>query len=156
MAKSAGVISLDTGLKTFDLKFTDRDDETVQISFNPTDKGLAVRFKDAQKNIEERLKKFEHIELDEDGTPANTDFIDEFAEMTNIVCEELDKAFNSKISDKVFKYCNPLAVVNGNYFFLTFFEAITPIIQEFGEKENKKASANMDKYLNKYGKYIKK
>lgn len=155
MAKSAGTISLDTGLKTFDLQFTDRDNETVQISFNPTDKGLAVRFKDAQKNIEKRLKKFEHIELDESGIPANSDFIDDFAEMTNIVYEELDKAFNSKISGKVFKYTNPLAVVNGNYFFLTFFEAIMPIIQEFSEKESKKANANMDKYLKKYNKYIK-
>ncbi len=155
MTKPTTVIPIDTGLKTFDLKFTDRD-EIVQIAFNPTDKGLAIRFKNAQKRIEERLKKFEHIELNADGMPENSDFIDDFEEMTNIVYEELDEAFNSKISEKVFKYCNPLAAVNGNYFFLTFLEAITPIIQEFGEKENKKANENMNKYLDKYGKYMKK
>lgn len=148
-------IKLNTGLKTFRLDFTDRGEE-AEISFNPTDKGLTIRFKEAQKRIEERLAAFNDIELEADGTPKNADFIDEFAKMTEIICEEIDIAFDSKISKTVFKYCNPFSCVNGNYFYLTFFEAIAPVIRKYGEAESKKADEKMDKYLQKYSKYIKK
>lgn len=151
----ADTIKLNTGLKTFKIDFTDRG-EVAEISFNPTDKGLAVRLKEAQKRIDDRMKDFGEIELDTDGTPKNADFIDDFAKMTQIVFEEIDIAFDSKISEVVFKYCNPFSTVNGNYFFLTFFEAITPIIQKYGEAEANKSNANMDKYMKKYGKYMKK
>jgi len=148
-------ITLSTGLKTFDLYFADRD-ETVQISFNPTDKGLAVRFKEAQKRIEKATEKFKDVELDEEGNPVDLDFIDQFAEMTEMLYKELDRAFASPICAQVFKYCSPFAIVDGEYFFLAFFEAITPVIQKYAEAENAKANKKMSKYLDKYGKYIKK
>ena len=151
----ADTIKLNTGLKTFKIDFTDRG-EVAEISFNPTDKGLLIRFKETQKRIEERLNPFIDVELGADGTPKKSNFVDEFEKMTNIIYEEIDRAFDSKISEVVFKYCNPFSAVNGNYFYLTFFEAITPIIRKYGAIQTNKANNNMDKYLQKYDKYIKK
>ena len=151
----ADTIKLNTGLKTFKIEFTDRG-EVAEISFNPTDKGLLIRFKEAQKRIGDRLKPFEDVELEADGMPKNSDFVDEFEKMTNIIYEEIDRAFDSKICETVFKYCNPFSAVNGNYFYLTFFEAIAPVIKKCGSIQSSKANANMNKYLQKYGKCIKK
>lgn len=152
------VMKFNTGLKKIPLEFTDRD-ETVYIFINPTEKNLPIKLKKLEENIRTRIDKYSHIELGADGKPENTDFLDEYEEMTNIIYEELNTAFASDISSVVFKYCHPLSIVNGNYYFMTFIEQLIPVVEYYAEAEKeaeKKANERVNKYVDKYGKYIKK
>lgn len=143
-------IKLNTGKEAFPIEFDNGD--KVEIYFNPNDPDLSIRMRDFQKNVEERTDFYNDIALDADGNPVDVSAIDKFEEMRNIVCEELDRAFNSDISSKVFKHCSPFAIVDGNYFMLQFIEAIRPEIEKRVKKANEQTNKNMQKYLKKYGK----
>ncbi len=158
MATNAPVMKFNTGLKKIPIEFTDRG-ETVHIFINPTEKNLPVKLKKLEENIRTRIEKYSHIELGADGKPENLDFLDEYEEMTNIIYEELNTAFASDISSAVFKYCHPLSIVNGDYYFMTFIEQLIPVVEYYAKEEKeaeKKANSNVNKYVDKYGKYIKK
>lgn len=143
-------IKLNTGKEAFPIEFDNGD--KVEIYFNPNDPDLSIRMRDFQKNVEKRTDFYNDIALDADGNPVDVSAIDKFEEMRNIVCEELDRAFNSDISSKVFKHCSPFAIVDGNYFMLQFIEAIRPEIEKRVKKANEQTNKNMQKYLKKYGK----
>lgn len=143
-------IKLNTGKEAFPIEFDNGD--KVEIYFNPNDPDLSIRMRDFQKNVEARTDFYNDMELDADGKPVDVSAIDKFEEMRNIVCEELDRAFNGDISSKVFKHCSPFAIVEGNYFMLQFIEAIRPEIEKRVKKANEQTNKNMQKYLKKYGK----
>ena len=144
------VIKLNTGKEAFPIEFDNGD--KVEIYFNPNDPDLSIRMRDFQKNVEERTDFYNDIPLDAEGNPVDVSAIDKFEEMRNIVCEELDRAFNGDISSKVFKHCSPFAIVEGTYFMLQFIEAIRPEIEKRVKKANEQTNKNMQKYLKKYGK----
>lgn len=144
------VIRLNTGKEAFPIEFDNGD--KVEIYFNPNDPDLSIRMRDFQKNVEARTDFYNDIALDTEGNPVDVSAIDKFEEMRNIVCEELDRAFNGDISSKVFKHCSPFAIVEGNYFMLQFIEAIRPEIEKRVKKANEQTNKNMQKYLKKYGK----
>lgn len=143
-------IKLNTGKEAFPIEFDNGD--KVEIYFNPNDPDLSIRMRDFQKNVEARTDFYNDMALDADGKPVDVSAIDKFEEMRNIVCEELDRAFNGDISSKVFKHCSPFAIVEGNYFMLQFIEAIRPEIEKRVKKANEQTNKNMQKYLKKYGK----
>lgn len=146
------------------------------IYFNPNDPELATRLMKAQDNISNKLDKLEadDLVLKNDGSveiPENVDGYEELSdehkeiltnnaekmvkileETKNILCEEIDNAFNSDISSVVFKYCSPLAVVGGEYFIIQFLNAITPEIQREVNKSNKDVEKKMMKHIGKYQK----
>jgi putative ABC transport system permease protein len=76
------------------------------------------------------MSEIEDIELNNDGTPTDMKVIDDFEKIQNVLCDELDIAFGGDISSVVFKYCSPFAIVNGDYFFIQFIEAIKPEIEK--------------------------
>ena len=87
-----------------------------------------------------------------DGTPKNEELLEKFESINKVICEELDIAFASNVSDIVFKYCSPFAIVGGEYFLIQFVKAIRPEI----EKHNKKANADLQKKMAKHtAKYTK-
>ncbi len=142
---------LNTGKLAFPIEFDNGD--VQNIYFNPNDPDLAIRMKDFQSKVEARTKDLEDIKLKNDGTPEDASAIERFREIRNIVCEELDAAFNGDISSVVFKHCSPFAVVNGDYFIMQFIEAIKPEI----EKHIRKANADVEKKMQKHiAKYVKK
>lgn len=144
-------MKLSTGKLAFPIEFDNGD--VQNIYFNPNDPDLAIRMKDFQSKVEERTKDLEDIKLKTDGTPEDASAIERFREIRNIVCEELDTAFNGDISSVVFKHCSPFAVVNGDYFIMQFIEGIKPEI----EKHIKKANADVEKKMQKHiAKYVKK
>ena len=143
-------IKLNTGKEAFTIEFDNGD--KVEIYFNPNDPDLSIRMRDFQKNVETRTNLYNDMALDAEGKPVDVSAIDKFEEMRNIVCEELDRAFNGDISSKVFKHCSPFAIVEGNYFMLQFIEAIRPEIEKRVKKANEQTNKNMKKYLKKYGK----
>lgn len=144
-------MKLSTGKLAFPIEFDNGD--VQNIYFNPNDPDLAIRMKDFQSKVEERTKDLEEIKLKNDGTPEDASAIERFREIRNIVCEELDTAFNGDISAVVFKHCSPFAVVNGDYFIMQFIEGIKPEI----EKHIKKANADVEKKMQKHiANYVKK
>ena len=143
-------MKLNTGKLAFSIEFDNGD--VQNIYFNPNDPDLAIRMKDFQGKVESRTKDIEDLQLKKDGTPEDASAIERFREIRNIICEELDTAFNGEISAVVFKHCSPFAIVNGDYFIMQFIEGIKPEI----EKHIKKANASVEKKMQKHiANYIK-
>lgn len=144
-------MKLKTGKLAFPIEFDNGD--VQNIYFNPNDPDLAIRMKDFQGKIEARTKELEDLKLGPDGTPEDSASVERFREIRNILCEELDAAFNGEISAVVFKHCSPFAIVNGEYFLVQFIEGITPEIEKHIKKANAQVEKNMQKHI---ANYIKK
>lgn len=167
-------LKLSTGRVAFPIEFDNGD--VQNIYFNPSDPELGTRFVAANEAITKRMEDLEikDIELDPTGEPVNVSDFENFDDITEtqaeyikkraavisevtaqtkkIIYEELDKAFDSDVSSVVFKYCSPLAIVNGEYFITAFLKAITPEIRKYVEKSTVEAQRRMNKHI---GKYIK-
>ena len=144
-------MKLSTGKLAFPIEFDNGDQQNIY--FNPNDPDLAIRMKDFQGKVEARTKDLEDLKLKQDGTPEDAEAIERFRELRNIVCEELDTAFNGDISAVVFKHCSPFAVVNGDYFIMQFIEAIKPEIEKHIRRAGKAVEQKMEKHI---ANYIKK
>ena len=72
------------------------------------------------------------------------------ASIRNILCEELDAAFNGEVSEVVFKHCSPFAIVNGDYFIMQFLAAIKPEIEKQVRKANSAVEQKMQKHIAQY------
>lgn len=138
-------MKLSTGKVAFPIEFDNGDKEVIY--FNPNDPNFIVKMNDFKNQVSSRIKKMKDIELKNDGTPTNLNMIEEFKQMSNIVCEELDIAFGSNISNSVFKHCSPFAVIDGEYFVVHFINAILPEIQNHIQKSNEKMSKHLKKYI---------
>ena len=144
-------MKLNTGKIAFPIEFDNGDKQNIY--FNPNDPDLAIRMKDFQWKVEARTKELEDLKLKPDGTPEDVEAIESFRKIRNILCEELDVAFNGEISAVVFKHCSPFAVVDGDYFIMQFIEAIKPEIEKHIQKANAEVEQNMQKHI---ANYIKK
>ncbi len=144
-------MKLNTGKIAFPIEFDNGDKQNIY--FNPNDPDLAIRMKDFQGKVEARTKDLEDLKLKPDGTPEDAEAIESFRKIRNILCEELDVAFNGEISAVVFKHCSPFAVVDGEYFIMQFIEAIKPEIEKHIQKANAEVEQNMQKHI---ANYIKK
>jgi hypothetical protein len=143
-------MKLSTGKIAFPIEFDNGDVDTIY--FNPNDPDLSIRMKDFNSRIQKKINDIDDIKLTATGTPEDVVYIEKFREIRQVLCDELDVAFGSQISNVVFKHCSPFAIVDGEYFILTFLEAIRPEI----EKHTKNANANADKRLQKHvAKYLK-
>lgn len=175
-------MKLSTGKVAFPIEF-DNGDEAV-IYFNPNDRGIQERIQGFEAAIEMRIKE---IDLEkyksrlDDKLGANFDIEnpekmlemppeelqklqnrlsvvnDIESEYNKAVCDELDVVFGSKISDVVFRYCQPFDTVivedeNGNekreMYIMHFIHWLMVELKKYGA-ENKSA---MDKHLAKYKK----
>ena len=144
-------MKLSTGKIAFPIEFDNGDKQNIY--FNPNDPDLAIRMKDFQSKVESRTKDLEDLRLKQDGTPEDVEAIEKFRQIRNILCEELDIAFNGDISSVVFKHCSPFAIVNGDYFIMQFLAAIKPEI----EKQVQKANASIEQKMQKHiGQYVKR
>ena len=141
----SNTIRLDTGLKTYNLIFTDRDDDCVQISFNPNDIGIIERIESAGDRISKAIE--ENPEAFDDTSTVAT-------EVRKLIYEQVDYIFGNAISEKVFKHCHPLSVdsKSGKYYIERFINAVAPVIKRDVEASNKASQKRMDKHLAKYRK----
>ena len=143
-------IQLSTGKVKIELIFDN--DEKDYIYFNPNDPDLYVRMTHFQENLENYLKNIEDVELDENGNPKENSAIEKYKNFREKLYEELDKAFDSKISHIVFKKSSPFAIINGDYFIMQFVEGIIPEIQKHQAQATEEAKKKMAKHLEKYRK----
>lgn len=140
-AKANNTIVLDDGLETFNLVFKGRD-EAVAISFNPNDIDMLIRIKKSQENIANALKDIP------DGEDTET-----LQKINEVVYNEIDYIFGSKISDKVFKHCSPLALNDkGETYVERFLNAVAPHISSRIEAAQKASNERVAKYTAKYTK----
>lgn len=144
-------MKLNTGKVAFPIEFDNGD--VQNIYFNPNDPDLAIRMKDFQGKVEARTKELENIRLDQAGNPEDAEAIEQFRNIRNILCEELDSAFNGEISAVVFKHCSPFAIVDGDFFIMQFIEAIKPEIEKHIRNSSKAVEQKMQKHI---ANYIKK
>lgn len=144
-------MKLNTGKVAFPIEFDNGDVQTIY--FNPNDPDLAIRMKDFQGKVEARTKELDDIRLDPSGKPEDEAAIEQFRNIRNILCEELDAAFNGEISAVVFKHCSPFAIVNGDFFIMQFIEAIKPEIEKNIRNSNVSVEQKMQKHI---ANYIKK
>ena len=143
-------MKLKTGLIAFPIEFDNG--EKDKIYFNPNDPDLFIRFADFEGKMNNRLSEIKDIELENDGTPKEKGLIEMMRGINQAICEELDIAFGNKISDVVFKYCSPFAIVNGEYFLEQFVMAIRPEISKYNEKANLELQKKKQKHIEKYAK----
>ena len=143
-------MKLSTGKIAFPIEFDNG--VTEVIYFNPNDPDLFVRFSNFENKVTERLNKLEDMELSNDGTPTNKEHIEMFSKMVGIIREELDYVFGNNVSDVVFKYCSPFAIINGEYYLVQFVLAIRPEIEKCNKKAKEKAEKNLAKHIDKYRK----
>lgn len=175
-------MKLSTGKVAFPIEF-DNGDKAV-IYFNPNDRGIQDRIKNFEASIDNRIKQInldkykerfnggatvdvdlenpeQLLELSADELEAlyrRADVLHEVEDEYNrAVCEELDTVFGSKISDIVFRYCQPFDTVivedeNGNInhemYIMHFVRWLMVELKKYGA-ENKSA---MEKHLSKYSK----
>jgi hypothetical protein len=166
-------IKLSTGKVKFPIEFDNGTKDAIY--FNPNDPDLMARFIGAKDKISQRVQEmnFDDIELNNDGEPVQVNNVDEIfdlpaeklqaiekqaeqaskaiSEAKRIICEELDRAFDSNVSEVLFRYCSPLGIVDGNYYIIHVLNALTPEIQKHATKANAQADEKMKKHLNKYG-----
>ena len=138
-------MKLNTGRVAFPIEFDNGEKEFIY--FNPNDPDFPVRLKGFVEKVQAKLKKLDEIKLKEDGTPEAASYMEQFAQAKKAVADELDYTFGSNVSDVVFKFCSPFALIDGKYFIAQFIEAITPEIVGYLEV------ANADKINKHIGKY---
>lgn len=143
-------MKLSTGKVAFPIEFDNGDKDCIY--FNPNDPNLAVRLNELEEKVQERIKEIGNEELAENGEPKRFDFVEEFKKIQNAMFEQIDFAFGGKICEKVFKYCSPFAIVDGDYFINIFLNAITPEIEKNIRKANKDIELKKQQYLSKYKK----
>lgn len=143
-------MKLKTGKVAFPIEFDNGEKDCIY--FNPNNPDLAIRMKDFESRVNAKIKELGDIKMTAEGTPVDVELIDQFNKIRNIVCDELDYAFDAEISKVVFKHCSPFAVVDGEYFILMFLEAITPEIAEHVENSKAEASKRLEKHIAKYKK----
>lgn len=143
-------MKLSTGKIAFPIEFDNGAKDVIY--FNPNDPNLAIRLRDLQENLNKKLSQFDNIKLNPDGIPEDMKTIDDFENIQKVFCNELDIAFGGEISDVIFKYCSPFAIVNGDYFIIQFIEAITPEIEKHIKKSNSDVEKKMAQHLDKYKK----
>jgi hypothetical protein len=143
-------MKLKTGLVAVPIEFDNG--EKDKIYFNPNDPDLFVRFSDFEGRMNDKLSKIEEMDLDNDGMPREKALVEIMRKINQSVYEEIDIAFGNKISDVVFKYCSPFAIVNGEYFLEQFVAVIRPEINKYNEKANLELQKKKQKHIEKYAK----
>lgn len=134
------------------------DNVNAKIKTIDADKYKAVIDTDVKINLNDPLSILEADKDDLNKVIANVEAVKAIEKEYNAaVKEEIDSAFNSRISDVAFKYCEPFSqvIVNNDdgttksmFFIEHFVEWFAFEIQKYNEK----TSAAMNKHLEKYRK----
>lgn len=130
-------INLDDGYK----EFTINNDPNRVIRFNPTDFNIVTRIDEATQNIEKRIRELQNME---ESTLKEASEVTKAAD--KIIREEIDKVFNSNVSDVVFGNQFSMSPVGGKMLWERFLEAAGKYIAAEVEKEVKESAKRIGKY----------
>lgn len=160
-------LNLNTGVKPIDINFGEIG--KGRIYYNPDDTNFFKNLLNLQENIKKRIDelKSEDFDIDEFGNPIMSDEIDfsnlsdeekqkyvkkikrqiEIMEKLNdIFYTETNKIFIGNASEVIFKYCNPLAIID-NKFYITYF--LENFFEEIAKKTKQKQEKNISRHVKK-------
>lgn len=146
-------IKFEEGYRTYDIN----GDPNRVIKVATTDFAIINRFKDAEANIKAKVKEYEKININPDGTAeADTDeAIAAIGELTRFIEEQINYIFNSDIAGIVFNGQSCLSTYHGVPLYERFINAIIPEIEKDLKSETKASQDRINKYTtNKYKKNV--
>ena len=152
-------LNLNTGVKPIDINFGEIG--SGRIYYNPNDTNFFKNLLNLQENIKKRIDelKSEDFDIDEFGNPiisSETEFSDlsdeekqdylnkmqwklDVIDKTNkIFYEEIDKVFIGNASEVIFKYCNPLALIDGEFYISQFFGSLGKELKKVASQKQRK------------------
>ena len=141
-------MKLSTGKVAFPIEFDNGDKQNIY--FNPTDPDLFLRFQELKGRLIDKISGMADYEINEDGTPKNQSEYELFKAFRNLMCEEINRAFGNDVCTVLFKYVNPLAIVEGDYYVLYVIEKLLPEIKKHINNSNEKANKKMQEYIKDY------
>lgn len=145
-------LSFDTGIKTFTVN------DSVDISFNPTDTEFVNRFYEAAERIDaDQRQGREQVNGNLDEYLDKPKEVYGFAQERDAnVRKEIDLLFGEGIADKLFPGINCYAYADGFPIWMNFFTMITDVINESITEEQKKTDPRVKAYSKKYDKMLAK
>lgn len=137
-------INFDDGFKSYEIN----GDPQRVIRIDTADYGLIERLRNAEKNINAEMHKYENVKIKSDGSADVDDetAADGIRDLGEFICGQFDYIFNSEVSDVLFGTASPLSTRGGVPLFERVFNAIVPIIETDIKSEQKKAEARIKKY----------
>lgn len=137
-------INFDDGFKDYEIN----GDPKRIIRVDTADYGLIERFSGAQKRLEEKLKKYDGLKINPDGSAdiGDDEAVEALADLGRIVREETNYIFNADIADIAFGGASPLSTKNGVPLYERFFNAVIPIIKNDLEAEAKASEKRINRY----------
>lgn len=136
-------IKIDSGLKTYDV--VDKERRLLcQITFNPSDTGIAERYEEVKKQLTNLKKDF--------GKRAEKKtLVEQLKELDSIVYEKIDYLLGAEVSASIFSIMGPFSPLsNGQFFFENVLAAITQIIQSESNENREKLNKKIIKHTKKY------
>lgn len=129
-------------------------DEDRVIKWNPSDMNLLDRLMNLMEWIEGDLQD-RIIELGvDDISDLDKYSTGSITELSEEVCEQIDKAFGPGTSQAAFQGANPISPTpSGTFIFENFIESITPLVKDSVD-EYEKASSKYTKVANKHKKQV--
>lgn len=138
-------IKLNTGKTVkLDIEFEGKGDNFF-LEFNPCDTGLLFRLNSFVETLKNTQKEIDNRNIDEEN---QVEFMES---ISNMLKDELNNSFNSDVSKDIFKYCDPLSIIDGKYYIVVFFQSVFPEIRRHIEIANNESQERMKKHLDKYG-----
>lgn len=164
-------LNLNTGVKPIDINFGEIG--SGRIYYNPADTNFSKNLLNLQENIKKRIDelKSEDFDIDEFGNPVmsdETEFsdlsdeekqdylnkmqwkIDVIDKTNKIFYEEIDKVFIGNASEVIFKYCNPLALIDGEFYISQFFGKFGKEMEKVAKELKKAANEKQKKPVSKH------
>lgn len=136
-------LSFDEGYK----EFTINNDESRVIKFNPSDYAIITRLAEAKKTIEDAIKKAGDIEINAEGQAVDFERTGDMVKMVDdVIREQVDYIFASKVSDKIFGSQSPMSNIGGEPLFVKVFKCIEPIITDALTEKRKESKKRVEKY----------
>jgi hypothetical protein len=136
-------LSFDEGYK----EFTINNDENRVIRFNPSDYAIITRLAEAKKVIEDAIAKAGDVQIDAKGEAVDFEKTGEMVQMVdNVIREQVDYIFASKVSDKIFGSQSPMSNIGGEPLFVRVFNSIEPFILEATTQKRKESRKRVEKY----------
>lgn len=139
--------NLDLGEEYVELTINNDESRVIRIDLN--DLGMIERLNESYQKIDEFQKNHNDIEIKADGSPV--DGLNKSAEILkefkDLIKEQIDFIFDSKVSDVVFGNKNPLSTVKGVPLYERFLNALKPYIEKIAKKECEESNKRVQKYM---------
>ena len=136
-------LNFDDGFREFVIN----NDASKVIRINPSDVAMLTRFSEAQKKIDEAIKNAGDIEITAEGKAVDFEVAGKkVEELDNLIKEQVDYVFNSKVADMVFGNQSPMSNIGGISLFERFLDCIEPVIKEAITAKRVESKKRVSKY----------